>query len=187
LPFKQSIKVNKEWKNYLIGVSDTSQRNYMLNNTVEKSFDKEANRGYKGGGHQIEGRNSFLLYDDFVNHYKDVDYTISFWLSGINADLIPKTRVEIDVFDTSGIRLSNQKVMAGKCIKAVDQSWGLIEQSIHLNEKNERLRIRVSNNQITHKQCYTIDELMIRPSNCVVFKKYGNYIVKNNRYYKALN
>jgi hypothetical protein len=187
LPYKQSVEVNKEWKQYLHGITDTCQRNNMLNNIDERTFDKEGIHGYKGGGHQIEGRNSFLLYDDFVNHCKDVDYTISFWLSGINADLIPKTRIEIEVFDTSGVRLSNQNVMAGNCIKAIDQSWGLIEQSIHLNGKNERLRIRVSNNQIAHKQCYTIDELMIRPSNCEVFKRYGNYIVKNNRYFKALN
>jgi hypothetical protein len=73
--------------------------------------------------------------------------------------------------------------MMGHFLKAVDNSWGLVEYPVHLLRPGSRVRIAAYNTEVDRKQLYLIDELLIRPNHCNVYYSHRNFISKNNRWF----
>jgi len=153
---------------------------------VEKlTFDDNDNgKGYPvGNALQIMGQSKAILFDHPLSGDTDTIYSFNFWVNPVNADLVPKTRLEIELFNPQGTRVDYQNMMLGNCLKTVDGAWGLIEYKFQTAEPGNRLKITVYNTLLAGKYVYYVDEVMIRPDHCDVYERRNNYLVKNNRWY----
>jgi hypothetical protein len=186
IPRRKSEEITKEFQEYPFYGHDP---NYVTDTTASVKYvdfnKKGSAEGYRGKAMQISGRSASLLYDNSVVTGSDSVYLVSFWLSPIDKDLFPKTRLEIQLFNDQGVRYAYKNEMAGAYLRTTDGSWGLIEYRIHLSRPGSRVRIAVFNTQINKKQSYLIDELLIRPEACNLFFIRENYFSKNNRWYYA--
>ena len=186
LPKRKSAEIVKEFANYPVQNRDSV---YITDKTASVeilSYETTGlPRGYQGNALQLKGRSPSVLFDNVVPVGSDSLYTLSFWFSPIDKDLLPKTRLEIELFNDQGAKYAYKNEMVGKLLKTVDGTWGLIEWQIPLVRPFSRIRIVVYNTQIPKKQTYRIDELLIRPGHCDVYQARGNSISRNNRWFLA--
>ncbi len=139
--------------------------------------------GYQGKALQINGRSAVVLFDNYIPSGIDSIHLLSFWLYPVDKDLVPKTRLEITLFNDKGDQYDYRNEMMGHFLKTVDGSWGLVEYPIHLLRPGSRVRIAAYNTEVDRKQLYLIDELLIRPNQCNVYYSHRNFISKNNRWF----
>jgi hypothetical protein len=186
LPKRKSAEIVKEFANYPVQNRDSVSITDRTASVEILSYETTGPAmGYQGNALQLTGRSPSVLFDDFVPAGSDSLYSLSFWFSPIDKDLFPKTRLEIELSDGQGAKYDYKNEMVGKLLKTVDGSWGLIEWQIFLVKPGSRVRIVLYNTQIAKKQPYCIDELLIRPDHCDVYRARGSHISKNNRWFLA--
>ena len=139
--------------------------------------------GYQGKALQIKGRCAVLLFDNYIPSGIDSIYLMSLWICPVDKDLVPKTRLEITLFNDKGVQYDYKNAMMGHYLKTIDNSWGLIEFPIQLLKSGSRVRIAAYNTEVGRKQLYLIDELLIRPGQCNVYYSNQNFVSKNNRWF----
>jgi hypothetical protein len=142
--------------------------------------------GYRGHALVIDGRSGYTLHDAPVTMC-DESYTVSFWIHPVNKDLIPKTRLNIELFTTEGSEFNRMNVMCGHYIKAIDGNWGLVEFTFPVNANQHRIKISVYNGQINKKQKVQLDEFILKPESCDVYLRTGIFLMKNNLWYNTIN
>ncbi len=146
---------------------------------------KEAN---KESGYFTEGvkkgfaRKYTVLYEGTPSILKDTSLVLSFWFSGIDRDLFPRSTLEIvykgkhdSVYRVDYTNIHRQTVIT-------DSSWALIECHIDLSEIHDKLNVTIWNDNI-RKDTLMFDNLMLRPADKDVYLLNESYIMKNNRYY----
>lgn len=149
-----------------------------------ETFDvKGDSKGYQGKGITTIGRNMNVLYDGPVPDSDSLGYSLSFWFSPINADLYPKTRIELILTDSIGNQCAYLNEMIGKMIRTVDGTWGLIECNLKSTIPADQIKVTVNNTQIKRNDFYTVDEILIRPDGCDVYYSGNYYAYKNNLFY----
>jgi hypothetical protein len=181
---RKSEEIHKEFTNNKFYGHDTVLKSDTAANLIYLSFnDSSMFQGYQGNAFQITGRLESILFNDYIRSANTLNYLFSFWFSPINADLFPKTRLEIEWYNNQGKQYNYKNLMLSNFIKTVDGQWGLIEYGFQLASPGDRLKITLYNTLLKRNQSYYIDELMIRPLNCDVYYTHDNFISKNNRYY----
>ncbi len=118
------------------------------------------------------------------NALPDTDYVFSFWFGRIHHDLYPGTTIEIAYYNSQGNVYKTDYNGLGNLIKIVDKDWALIEFKFRLNDRSDKLKVTLWNDNFVKNDTLFIDELLIRPMPNNIFKEINkNTIVKNNRYY----
>jgi hypothetical protein len=69
-------------------------------------------------------------------------------------------------------------------IKIFDGSWALVEFTLALKNRNDRVTISLENRLIRKPEIF-IDQFMVRPENQNVVQQKQNEIMINNRYYRT--
>jgi hypothetical protein len=184
IPLRKSEEIAKEYSNRPFQKQDSVYTSDSAAAVEHFNFDINGQAdGYQGKALQITGRSPVALFDNYIETGSDSIHLISFWLSPVDKDLFPKTRLEINLFNDKGTQYDYRNEMMGSFLKTVDGSWGLIEYPIRLARPGGRVRIAAYNTQIGKSLQYRIDELLIRPAHCNVFSSHGNYLSKNNRWF----
>lgn len=150
---------------------------------VHRSFDEMQVEGYIGNGTGIKGKDVFEVFQGTLNNSGLNNYTISFWLSQVNKDLIAKTRLELSIVDSGGALITHKNVMCGNFLKVLDGPWGLIEFPIENVHPEHQVNIKLFNKLIKNKSTYVVDEIMIRPDSCDVMQRGEQCIMLNNRWF----
>jgi hypothetical protein len=181
---KREKEVFKEFADKGIVQNDSLYKSIAGANVMLETFDIKGNGdGYQGKGIITTGRNHNMLYEGPVPKADSLNYTISFWFSPINADLYPKTRIELILTDSNGNKCAFVNDMMGKMIRTVDGAWGLIECNLKSAVPAEQIKVTVNNTQLSRNKFYTVDELLIRPADCSVYYSGNDYVFKNNLFY----
>ena len=184
IPQRKSEEIIREFSNRPEIVQDSIYKSDNFAVVERLNFDADGQAtGYQGKALQIKGRSAVLLFDNYIPSGTDSIHLLSFWLYPIDKDLVPKTRLEIALFNDKGNQYDYRNEMMGRFLKTVDNSWGLVEYPIHLLRPGSRVRIAAYNTEVNRKQLYLIDELLIRPDQCNVYYSHRNLISKNNRWF----
>jgi hypothetical protein len=106
---------------------------------------------------------------------------ISFWIKGMDEDLIPRTRFELQVYRNDLFITHLSSRIFNKISYIDENNWGLCEFEYKPRKKDERIVISLRNQYTTHQKIL-IDDILIRKSNVDVI--FSNDSVKyiNNRY-----
>lgn len=184
MPKRKSEEIHKEFADNKLYDLKPVLKSDTAANIIYMSFnDSGLSRGYRGNALQITGRLISTLFYDSIPSANTLNYMFSFWFSPINEDLFPKTRLEIDLYDSKGKQYDYKNLMLSKFLKTVDGQWGLIEYSFQFASPGDRLKITLCNTLIKRSRSYYIDEFMIKPENCNVYGADDKFLSKNNRYY----
>lgn len=188
IPEKRSQEILHEFIRNKFLHPDTVYLSDPLARVAGISFDNQGTgTGYRGNALYLPARSRSVLFDHRVPYVTVPDHIFSFWFSPIDTDLFPKTRLELEWFDSLGVRYHYDNQMLGHWISTLDGSWGLIEYKFTLAHPGDRFRITVYNTLLNRKKSYLIDELQIRPQNCDVYLTQGRDHSKNNRWFYSLN
>jgi hypothetical protein len=184
IPRRKSKEIIREFADRPDQIQDSIYKSDNVAVVEHLNFDASSQaEGYQGKALQITGRSSVLLFDNYIPSGIDSIHLLSFWLCPVDKDLVPKTRLEIALFNDKGIQYDYRNEMMGSFLKTVDNSWGLVEYPIRLLKPGSRVRITAYNTEVNRKQLYLIDELLIRPHECNVYYSHRNFISKNNRWF----
>ena len=164
-------------------LSISNQKNFAY-----KSFDeKTSSVSYRGKGAN-EGRiidYNRIFEDTIPNAYAGQDLIASFWMGNFNKDLYPRTTLEIYYLDSA----SNQPyggywANPAAFLKTLDGPWALLEVPLKLNHGHDKVVITLWHQEIYDESKLLLDELLIRPATCDLYRVFKDEIEKNNRYYK---
>ncbi len=181
---KRRREVIQEFADKGIVKKDSLYKSMPAADVLLETFDVKGNGdGYQGKGMITTGRNHHVLYEGPVPKADSLNYTVSFWFSPINADLYPKTRIELILTDSTGNQCAYLNEMTGKMIRTVDGTWGLIECDLKSTIPADQIKVTVNNTQIKRNDFYTVDEILIRPEGCDVYYSGNNYVYSNNLFY----
>ncbi len=164
---------------------DTSYLDHSSGHIDEVDFDNQPIPGYQGNSKKITGCSFETLYEGHIVSCSDSDYICSFWMSPMDRDLFPKARVISELVDSSGTIQDYRNQMAGNLIRTIDGEWGLLEWLVPVKKNGCKLKISIGNTEIKRKQSYLVDELLVRPNGCNVYRIHKGVFIKNGRWYQS--
>ncbi|HWZ21070.1 MAG TPA: hypothetical protein VNW06_00370 [Cytophagaceae bacterium] len=151
---------------------------------------------YEGNSNQhvFEGKGALefsvdehkILYDSIIP-FQDTckTFTFSFWMYNFKKDLYPRTSIEISQSDSTQNRYIHYTTNPLWIYKQFNKDWTLIEFPFTLQNKNDKLKVVIFNNDLLPKNKIIIDNLMIKPAYTNVYHLNSMYLSKNNRYYSV--
>jgi hypothetical protein len=154
---------------------------------VYDDFDKNENKNAFSGKGCFEGvfMNQNILYQGEIPNWKNQEYTLSFWMDNFKEDLYPRTTIELAFSDSTGALYRVDYFKPGEKLKVIDNQWALIERNFNFNHKKDQIKITAwSSLTIDKSKLLRIDELFIRPSSTMIYRRDMNTsITVNNRTY----
>lgn len=151
------------------------QSSYILY-TYDSLFSEKSYLGK--GAIKIEKGKHAVLFKDKLFSDNDTSYVISFWVYGMDKDMIPRNVIEVALGEAND-KWYDVKYYAFKdIIKTFDNGWGLIEFEINVKKPKDFLSIVVLKPPIG-TPIYFIDNFLIRNSNVVI--NYNEKHLINNR------
>lgn len=151
-----------------------------------QSFDDQAGRAYQGtGGFQAEIVNDNMLFEGDIP--KGAFYFTGWFF--YQKDLFPTTVITITVKRKDGTVIYTRMKSAGDVAKTFDNNgWGLISIPFSVKESGCTVTIRSSNDHSLLKgQMMHFDELLIYPQASDVYLEQGDWMMKNNRWFRIEN
>ncbi len=153
---------------------------------VYNSYDKRFNLNKSDSSYFLGNMSAWgAMFHDTVPNFKyEQQYTVSFWIDDFTKDLYPRISCAIECFDSAGVsrKLNEFGLLHG--IRLLDGSRGLIEGSIVVKSKHDRIAVSFWHYDVfDKKKRFKIRELIIKPSNEKIFKYNGkeDSIMYNNR------
>ncbi len=126
---------------------------------------------------------SLLFSGEVPGMKSEQDLLVSFWMADVTKDLYPRATIEICSIDSSGKAMSVDYTTIGQGLKALDDSWGLIEFPVKPKPGSKKIQITIWNKEFRDDTEMVLDELFIRPATSDIYKVYPDGIAKNNRFY----
>lgn len=147
---------------------------------IQNTYDSLSTQiAYLGPGSlEINRKQSYSLYKGKLFAQNDTTYVISFWVSGMNKDMVPRNTIEIAIGREPDNWYKVDYYAFKDIIQTLDSGWGLLELSIHTRKPNDYLSLAILPPPLG-TPVYYIDNLMIRNGNVVC--KNENVILVNNR------
>jgi len=161
-----------------------------INSISVNSFDDlKTSEAYQGEGAYRGKLKSYntIFYDNIPNYNPNREYIISFWINGIYSDLYARTSIQIACFDTEEKEYKSDYTDVFRNLKTLDNNWALVEIPFKLNSSTDKIKVLLRNSDASKNQNIIIDQLMIRPNDCVVYQYNNEVLNVNNRYYKNIN
>jgi hypothetical protein len=125
-----------------------------------------------------------IIYKGGIPNWKDQEYTLSFWMDDFTKDRYPRSTIELAFSDPAGNIYKTEYASPGQIFTVLDHQWALLEKTLRLNGKDDQVTITIwSELMKTEKEKLRIDELFIRPSSTVIYKKDKGVITVNNKTY----
>lgn len=168
----QLIKFQKD---KLSKIHSYNQSSYIL-----FTYDSIPNeKSYLGKGSlKIEKGKNTALYREKLLSDKDSSYIISFWVYGMDKDMIPRNVVEVAIGDEQDKWYDVRYYAFKDIIKTFDNGWGLIEFEVNVKNPKDYLSIVVLKPPLG-TPTYYIDNFMIRFGDNVI--DYDKKHLVNNR------
>ena len=162
--------------------------NFLVSDTT-KTFRHIANKGAfpnleldEGFKFRLKEKNT-ILQDRLFESNEEV--LISFWISNMDKDMIPRTDLKIRSQNKEGVWINKYSSSLNLLTKYVSKNgWGLVEFSYKPAIPNEETRIEIKNSLTTNQEVF-VNNLLIRPKNQNVYYRTQNKLYKNNRIYKV--
>lgn len=148
---------------------------YMLY-TYDSLSTKKAYLGK--GALEITKKQSYSLFKGKLFSDKDTSYIISFWIYGMDKDMVPRNVIEVALGEEQNNWYRVDYLSFKDIIKTFDNGWGLLEIPIHTQKPNDYLSIAILKPPYG-TPTYYVDNLMIRNGNVVI--KFENGLLVNNR------
>lgn len=149
-------------------------------------FDNESEKesGYFSKGcKKIRSKEYELLLSKKNNSTIEQHFHCSFWVKNISADLKGRIFILFISKNAKGEIVQYTNFYAPGNIVAADAEWGLIELPLILKPDEINLEVYVHNDDLPSKSYYCIDEFLLKPENCNVFKQNPDFLMHNNRYF----
>jgi hypothetical protein len=155
------------------------------NGLVYLSFDSlHQTRGlHSPGAIQMPAHQDNVLLDIPWQMGNDSAWLCSFWLRDMNRDRVNRIFITFYGIDSAGQPCNWQQLYLPNHLRAAENGWGLIEFPIAAIPNAQKLFISLRNDDLPRKTSFAVDELLLRPVGCDVYKKGKNYLNHNNRYY----
>lgn len=160
--------------------SSDAEKNYIYDgyDNKQSTIRYQGNGAYSGNIHEYN-----RIFEGSINNYKiNTDYVFSFWFYNISTDLYPRSTMEICYADNSDKNYKVDYTDVWRNFTVIDGNWALTEVKFRFNNKDDKLKITLWNNDI-RKGNLIIDELLIRPVDNNIYILNPNSITKNNRTY----
>lgn len=162
-------------------------KNLEANDTVAETFffqefeNAPTPKAFMGtGALKLNKRSYTNLYRGRNVSNNSTEITISFWVSSMKQDIVPRNRIEI----VTGREEGNWETWHGygfmEHTKAFWGDWALVEYSLKLNNSSDFICISVAPLLPKSGDVY-IDNLLIRPINRNVKRTANNLLLLNNR------
>jgi hypothetical protein len=111
---------------------------------------------------------------------------ISFWISDMNKDLIPRAELKLETKNKEGEWSRKISISLFKKVKYVNENgWGLVEFSYKPAIPNEPFRVQLKNS-LTTNESFLVNHILIRPKSQNVYYRSENKRYKNNRIINSL-
>ncbi|HMQ47005.1 MAG TPA: hypothetical protein PKA00_07535 [Saprospiraceae bacterium] len=149
-----------------------------------QSYDSlSAEKKYLGAGAlQVPfAKENVVFSDQLTKQVAEGWYVFSIWMY-LNEDLYPRTWVKLEELEKSGESLQTLHFSAGNVIKAWDNGWGLLEFLFVPKKSDTEIRVSFSNESLQGQPLY-LDEMLIRYQISALFRKTGEGVWYNNRWY----
>lgn len=153
-----------------------------------QSYDSlSATKKYLGGGaYQTDFKAENVVFEaQLSKQVPEGWYTFSVWMY-LNEDLYPRTWVKFEELEKNGESLQSAHFSAGNIIKAWDSGWGLLEFLFIPKKADTSIRVSFSNEALAGKPLY-LDEMLIRYQISDLYRKTGEGVWYNNRWYPPQN
>ena len=106
---------------------------------------------------------------------------ISFWMSDMNKDLIPRAELKLETQNKVGEWSRKISTSLFKKVKYVNENgWGLVEFSYKPAIPNEPFRVQLKNS-LTTNESFLVNHILVRPKSQNVYYRTENKRYKNNR------
>jgi len=158
----------------ILSVSDT---NKTINHLAKD--DRFPNLKLDDGFKFIAKRNN-IIYEDVL--FESIDsVNISFWMSDMDKDIIPRTNLMMGIKNKDGVWNQQFNSSIFKMVKYVNNDgWGLVEFSYKPQAPNEQIRIELKNSLTTSHEI-SVNNILVRPKTQNVYYRTSSFIYKNNR------
>jgi hypothetical protein len=107
-------------------------------------------------------------------------YQLSYWLD-VTKDLNIHASLHTSFTDAQGQILQQQVTQSRSIVKAILDGWALCEVEIEVPANTTQAAIFMSNKGVSSR--LRLDEFQLRSSNCNVYYRDEQHLVKNNRWY----
>ena len=146
--------------------------NFLVSDTT-KTFRHITNKGAfpnlkldEGFKFRLKEKNT-ILQDRLFESNEEV--LISFWISNMDKDMIPRTDLKIRSQNKEGVWINKYSSSLNLLTKYVSKNgWGLVEFSYKPAIPNEETRIEIKNSLTTNQEVF-VNNLLIRPKNQNVY------------------
>ncbi|MGC8803952.1 MAG: hypothetical protein ACP5PS_09335 [Bacteroidales bacterium] len=168
--FSTLLQKNRE---KLLSLSNSSP--YIL-----KTYDSlPSNITYLGPGSlEIRKKQASLLFKGNLFAENDTTYFISFWVYGMDKDMISRNVLEVAIGSQPDNWFKVDYFSFKDIIKTMDRGWGLLEFTINTKSPKDYISLAILTPPLG-TPTYYIDNLMIRSGNVVINS--GKEILVNNR------
>lgn len=110
-------------------------------------------------------------------------FNCSFWIKDIAADLKGRVFILFITKNVHGEIVQYSNFYAPGNIVAAGEDWGLIEFTMTLKPEETLMEVYMHNDDLPAKSYFCIDEFLLKPEKCQVFKKEPLFLMRNNRYF----
>lgn len=112
-----------------------------------------------------------VFFDTLPNFTGEQEYTVSFWMENFTEDLYPRASCVLEGIDSTGVSYNRKEYGMHTQIRIVDGTKALIENTINIKSKQDKLAITMWHYEIfSKKKMLEINDLLIRPSKDTLFK-----------------
>ena len=177
----ENSKRGKRWKieNY---VYTDSMKTFV---TVD--FDKNpAGNGFmEGGCMEAKVVDGCTLYEDTVPNFTiEQNYSVSFWMDNFTEDMYSRLWFVLETFDEGNNSITKSVYPMKDKFKIVEGKKALIENTVVVKHKKDKLKIYVSSYEIPDpKMIFRGDNLLVLPAKDTLYEVGEDYIRMNNRIY----
>ncbi len=146
-----------------------SSKSEQADNTVTRTFNQPH-----------LAKNEKVLIDTLLG-MDSAGYKFSFWMSDLDKDLIPRTRMEFMKQNQNGDFSQVFFLEVFRKVVFVDRNgWGLVEFSFRPDFPEQEIRLKLINS-LTTSETYSVDKLLIHPENMDVTIQDSTTVSLNNR------